>query len=616
MKNKYTEKELLRLIKVIPIFMIVIFSIIITFVIINNNLNKYDMSIKNLKETFLKEQKELIKNETIKIARQINYQTKQSEVKLKDRLKKRIANAYNISLNIYNKNKDKTNKKIIEIIKEAIRPIRYDNNRGYFFIYDMKGNNILLPTAPKLEGKNMLFFQDIKGQYVIKESIKIAKQKNKGFIQWYWYKPNNNTKMHKKLGYIQYFKELDFFIGIGEYYDDFKQEIQKDLLNEINMNNLNNENYIFVLNKNNKYLNLSNDEKNNQEFIKKLASNKNFITYSINNNIKKLSYVKYINEWQWHIGIGVYLNKIDNTIKEKTQDFNKRLDETVNIIILVSFLLTILFVFILWKFSKSIEERFIAYKDVITEQINKNKQKDQVIFQQTKMVAMGEMIGNIAHQWRQPLSVILTISTNIQLKIMMNDINDKELDKSCKTINDNTKYLSKTIDDFKNYIMGNAKKHKFFIKHTVNTLTSLIEPIMNKHKINLSINVKQDIQIDNFENELLQSLMNICNNAKDILIEKNIVDKIIIIDIQKESNTLIIDIKDNAGGIPLDILPNIFKAYFTTKEKSKGTGLGLHMTFDLITKGMGGNIKANNINFDYEGGNYTGASFIIRIPIN
>ena len=257
------------------------------------------------------------------------------------------------------------------------------------------------------------------------------------------------------------------------------------------------------------------------------------------------------------------------------------------------------------------QKSIIENEESLKQQIIQNKQKDKILSEQSKMVAMGEMIGNIAHQWRQPLSVISTAATGIIIQKEYDILEKGNLVETCNTINDNAQYLSRTIDDFKNFIKGDRIKKVFSLKKGIESFLHLVESSVKNNQIEIVLDLEENIQIDGYENELTQCFINIFNNAKDALKEKDIDKKLIFISTSTNEDKTIIKIKDNAGGIPDDVLPHIFEAYFTTKHKSQGTGLGLNMTYNLIVDGMKGIIEANNLTYEYEGKDYTGAEFII-----
>ncbi len=244
------------------------------------------------------------------------------------------------------------------------------------------------------------------------------------------------------------------------------------------------------------------------------------------------------------------------------------------------------------------------------------KKQEKLISEQAKLASMGEMIGNIAHQWRQPLSVISSASTGMKMQKEFGLLNDELIDSSCDVINKNAQYLSKTIDDFRNFIKGNRNKSIFKIKNQINSFINLVEGTIKTNNINLVVNLNEDVEINGYENELTQCVINIFNNAKDALVENVNQNRLIIISTLSENNNLIIKIQDNAGGIPSQILSKIFEPYFTTKHQSQGTGLGLNMTYKLIVDGMNGTIEAKNIIFTYENEKYTGALFSIKLPLN
>lgn len=240
------------------------------------------------------------------------------------------------------------------------------------------------------------------------------------------------------------------------------------------------------------------------------------------------------------------------------------------------------------------------------------RQQENLLAQQSKMAAMGEMLENIAHQWRQPLSLILTASSSIKLHKEMGLLNDEFLFKYLKKISKSAQYLSKTIDDFRNFFSSNKKLVEFNVKDMIEKCLIILSSKIEHRQIDIVINTK-DIIITNLESELIQVTMNIINNALDI-IETQKDKKLIFIDIYEENDMANIKIKDNGGGIDESIINRIFEPYFTTKHKSQGTGIGLYMSLEIITKHIKGDMQVQNVNYTHEGEKYIGAEFTIHLP--
>ncbi len=224
------------------------------------------------------------------------------------------------------------------------------------------------------------------------------------------------------------------------------------------------------------------------------------------------------------------------------------------------------------------------------------------------------MIGNIAHQWRQPWSIISTGATGMKVQKEFNALTDESFNKTCDVINENVQYLSKTIDDFRNFIKGDRKKELFSFSDNINSFLSLVDGPIKAHNINVILEFEDNLKLYGYENELIQCYLNIFNNTKDVFQTCNAKERYFFIKAYKNNNKIIIKLKDNGGGIEEDIISKIFEPYFTTKHQSQGTGLGLHMTYKFIVDGMNGTIEANNLNYEYKGENYIGAEFIIIMP--
>jgi len=251
----------------------------------------------------------------------------------------------------------------------------------------------------------------------------------------------------------------------------------------------------------------------------------------------------------------------------------------------------------------------------IKEEIEKSRDKDKALFEQTKMASLGEMIGNIAHQWRQPLSVISTTATGMVIQNELDMLTKEQIEEYGENINKNAQFLSKTIDDFRNFIRGSTKKEEFRIKESIKSFLNLIDTSTKKHNIKIDINIQKDIMVTSLKNELNQCLINLFNNSKDIMIDRDIEDKVIQINIKENNENLEIFFYDNGGGVEENIIDKIFEPYFTTKHQSIGTGLGLNMTYRLIVERMNGTILVSNEKFNIEENNYYGALFIIKLPL-
>lgn len=249
--------------------------------------------------------------------------------------------------------------------------------------------------------------------------------------------------------------------------------------------------------------------------------------------------------------------------------------------------------------------------------IAKDITQTKIIESQSKLASMGEMIGNIAHQWRQPLSAISTISSGIRVKSEYGQLDKEELLIDMDHITQQSQYLSKTIDDFRDFIKNKKVQESFNVTNIVEKALSIMNSSIKNHNITVVSKLEDSMLIQGYENELVQSIINIFNNAKDALKEnvENIDDRLILIETKQESKSLVLSIKDSGGGISEDIINNIFDPYFTTKHKSIGTGIGLSMAYQIITEHHNARIEVSNDTFFYNGKKYTGACFNITFKV-
>lgn len=260
---------------------------------------------------------------------------------------------------------------------------------------------------------------------------------------------------------------------------------------------------------------------------------------------------------------------------------------------------------------------FIGIFSDISEQKRKDellKEKEKLIHQQSKMASMGEMLENIAHQWRQPLSVISTAATGIKMQKELGILSDEDEITSLNKINESSQYLSNTIDDFRRYLNSEQNYESFSVKDSIDYTLKLVSSKLDNRDIKI-IKDYDDFEIWGIKNEFVQVLLNIISNAKDSLENSSSSEKYIFISCEVYNDQINIIIKDNGGGIPIDLIEKIFDPYFTTKHKSQGTGIGLYMSAEIIRNHMKGHIFAENEAYEYNGTKHIGASFKIILSI-
>lgn len=227
--------------------------------------------------------------------------------------------------------------------------------------------------------------------------------------------------------------------------------------------------------------------------------------------------------------------------------------------------------------------------------VEKNRQQQLILFQQSRHAQMGEMISMIAHQWRQPLNVLSLLSQNIAFKFKFQTLDATMMDSFQKDMMQQIFQMSKTIDDFRDFFKPERHQKVFNVKHQLEYSIDILKPILKTHQIDIYCEIEDGLLMRGYPNEFGQSIINIINNAKDVLLEKRKEDKKqIIVNAKKENLNIILSIEDNGGGIAEENLPDIFNPYFSTKNGKNGTGLGLYMTKTIIEEHMNGKISASN----------------------
>ena len=477
------------------------------------------------------------------------------------------------------------------------------NTDEFLFIYKIDGLSDMKNNSSLLMQKNII--SNKKELEVVEKLMINTNYKANEFINY-----DNN----KKLLYGIYIEDLRYFIAVGINLNNINEIVKKE--KEISFSNMNNKivellimifiiiliffilSFLFtkkiasiftdykksVLENEQKYQTLFNHS-NDAFIISKIIDNEIIISSfnktaenitCYNNELIKLSF----------LNLFIDLNK-EELLKNRYFTGTKKLKTKNNKIKIIE-LNTVLY-------NTNNEKYLFASLRDITErtQLKQEKEKqNKILIQKSKMASMGEMIGNIAHQWRQPLTQLSGLFLDIESAYDYKELDKAYLKNRINDANDLLEYMSKTIDDFKNYFNPNSKKESFYIKDAVQNALKIVNSTLLSNEIQLELNIDENLEIIGYKNEYSQAIMNIVTNAKDILKERNIKNpKIKIYTINENIPKLIIE--DNAGGIPPEIIDKIFDPYFTTKYEY-GTGIGLYMVKLIIEEKMGGNIGVKN----------------------
>ncbi len=380
---------------------------------IHYDYSNFKLKSDSLRSDHVQSQKILIKNEVSEVVNYINSMKIQAEQKLELALKERVYEAHDIAMNIYSQNAgSKDMPEIIKMIKDALRPIRFNGGRGYYFAVSMEGIEQLYPVRPEFEGENLIKLQDSTGNFVIQDEIKIIKSKSEGFVKDFWTKPGKVPSInYPKISFVKYFEPLDWYFGAGEYLDEAKEQIQEEVLNRLINLRFGRDGYFFgstykgdPLFSNGKItmgsgniLDLTdpNGVKIIQEQIKAVQKTEGgFVSYSWHKlNIQvpspKISFVKAIPEWEWTIGAGVYLDTIEEIISGNKTALIKGLQKRIFQSLLILAVLLCLVYF--WskrisnKITKEIQTFSFSLKDATKSLIVINP--DDLRFREFKDIA-------------------------------------------------------------------------------------------------------------------------------------------------------------------------------------------------------------------------------------
>jgi signal transduction histidine kinase len=619
---------------------VIIMAIGIGFVIEEHN--NFEKTLRINKSNLMESKKMTLKGIVDSVAQQVRLVIDDSRNNMNERIDERLNLAFSAAQATYSAARDKNDAK--RDVKAALSGMVWGQN--YIFIFDMNGYVVSSPLQKHLEGRNVLESKNQNLRETMVRSLnKLRTADTTDFIVK-WTKPGEGDAPPKYVK-LKKFAPLNWVIGYGEYFDDFTVEIQQKVITQLESIKLPEDGYIFMSDYSgmsltkparNKFM-LDVQDSNGKyivrEMIELAKSGGGFYEYVMPpfpgmKPEKKLSYVTGIKGWDWYIGTGIYLTDFENEYNTRMQMEKKdSLQELAVVLVLLSAVLALsgLVTFIMSnrmeklidKHNQEIKnknnelstlnislESKVAEKTAeltvlnaslekrVKDELEKNREQEHIMFQQGRLAAMGEMLSNIAHQWRQPLNNIGLYIQDIQDAQETGELSKEYLDKSVTNCFNIIQHMSVTIDNFRDFFKPDKDKVLFDVNDSIRQSLLLLRAGIENSHIEIRYEFGECGKVVGVPGEYAQVIVNIITNAKDALIENNVKNPSITIKSFLKDKIVNVSIEDNGVGIPDSIAEKIFEPYFTTKDEGKGTGIGLYFSKIIIEKNMGGQITFEN----------------------
>ncbi|NQZ92495.1 MAG: cache domain-containing protein [Moritella sp.] len=436
------DLKILRLIKIIPPIIVIIFATLVNVIIISNNQATLKSDIKTLRQDFIKTEKELVKSQVKQLVQQINYEKNSTRALLKQDIKARVYQAHRIATTIYEANKHKPEVQVTKLITDALRSIRFNQGRGYYFIYKTNGLNVMHPPLPNFEGTSKWDIQDGRGHYILRDIEKLVTANGEGFTRWWFMKPQDKSQEFEKIGFSKHFSPYDWFIGTGEYVIDVENDIKQRLLQRISNISYGTNRYIFVIDYQGNYLshhtnNLKKNNNHNQSLttttkriIDVAKQGEDYLYYissvmpSTAKPADKISYIVGLSDWEWAIGSGVYIGDIENYLTTREKAISQQHKDQLSDILWLSLFVTLFFVTLSLFLANYLGRRFALYENQISTDFSELiKVKEQLQYQALHD-SLTKLPNRILLDIQIEQGIALSKKNNKKLALMFVDLDD------------------------------------------------------------------------------------------------------------------------------------------------------------------------------------------------
>lgn len=542
---------------------------------------------------------------TTDIVALLQYRNAQLIHTMRSTLKSRVDLAYDTAAFLHERYAGRLDAATMQtLIGDALSQMVWDRAKHYVWITDYSGNNLLAANV-QLQEKNLYDYKDADGRYIIREEIAMAKEQGAG-----WLRSHFASEEREALMYVRAFGHFDWLFGSALDTEEMQQNLQTKLLEMI-------ENIVWEPGT---FVQLYSAEgsrlaRSHYPGDAQLRTDVNLSALAPGVWTRQGDmYVKKetAGVFGWQIvhgfdlcrleaGYTLRLEALSNAILREKSTIIEAVGALAFGVTLLAWLLARIVGRIFLRYREQVEVREQALRDFnatlearVEEEVQKQRQSEKMLIQQSKMAAMGDMISMIAHQWRQPLNQLSYTLMNIEGAYAHHELNQTYLHEKVAEADRTLHYMSHTIDDFRNFFRPDKSRERVALDACVEQTLKLLEKMLVSHHITVETELNCTIELPLYRNEAIQVLINLILNAKDVLSERNVASPTITIACYETGQFVVIRVCDNAGGVNDAHAERIFEPYFSTKQGMHGTGLGLYMSRTIVVEHFNGELTFEN----------------------
>ncbi len=528
----------------------------------------------------------------------LHYEESRLEKRMRQELRSKVQVARETARKLFGEFHGKLKRRTLEtLLVDALSQMTWNDRRDYIWITDEKGNSLLSGSA-KLAGRNLYDYKDADGKPVIRHEIALAKTKGEGFLRSHFFDRNDT-----RLIYVRRFEPMHWVIGSALSYAAERAALKRrftDMIGEIAWEP---DAFVMLFDANGTLLAHSRANEKIAKASKATAGLASGAWRRVGDLFVKKVPVGFdgwtlVGGFDSSVFAQTYALRSEalaHLVKEEKKSIAEAASAIAALVALIALLLAKAVTAAFARYREQVRIRENALRELnatlearVEQEVEKRRRGEKMLIQQSKMAAMGDMISMIAHQWRQPLNRLSYMLMNVEGAYEHGELDGKYLATKLGEAEKTLEYMSHTINDFRHFFRPDKQRETVSVATVAEQTLALIDKSFEAHGIEIVRDMQCEESLPLYRNELIQVLVNILQNAKDVLIERAVEEPAIELKCFETGQFVVVRICDNAGGIDKATAEHIFEPYYSTKEARHGTGLGLYMARTIVEEHFNG----------------------------